>query len=137
MTGQRLALMLFATFSAAALLLAGIGIYGVMAYAVAQRTGEIGVRMALGAEPADVLRLVAAQGGRLIGLGLVAGLAGTFALLRLIQSVLHSLFEGARTDDPLVFAGVAAVLGIVGLAACLLPARRAAKIDPVVALRAD
>jgi predicted permease len=137
MTGQRLALMLFATFSVAALLLAGIGIYGVMAYAVAQRTGEIGVRMALGAEPADVLRLVAAQGGRLIGLGLVAGLAGTFALLRLIQSVLHSLFEGARTDDPLVFAGVAAVLGIVGLAACLLPARRAAKIDPVVALRAE
>lgn len=137
MTGQRLALTLFATFSVAALLLAGIGIYGVMAYAVAQRTGEIGVRMALGAEPADVLRLVAAQGGRLIGLGLVAGLAGTFALLRLIQSVLHSLFEGARTDDPLVFAGVAAVLGLVGFAACLLPARRAAKIDPVVALRAD
>lgn len=136
-SGPRLVLVFFATFSVAALLLAGIGIYGVMAYSVAQRTGEIGLRMALGAERGAVLRLVAAQGGRLVGLGLVVGLAGTFALLRLIQSVLQSLFAGARTDDPLVFAGVAALLGLVGFAACLLPARRATRIDPVVALRAE
>ena len=135
--GQRLAMMFFALFSIAALVLAGVGIYGVMAYSVAQRTGEIGLRMALGAQHRDVLRLVAAQGGRLIGLGLLAGLAGTFALMRVIQSVLQSLFAGARTDDPLVFAGVAALLGLVGLIACLLPARRAAKIDPLVALRAE
>jgi len=130
-------MMFFALFSIAALVLAGVGIYGVMAYSVAQRTGEIGLRMALGAQHRDVLRLVAAQGGRLIGLGLLAGLAGTFALMRVIQSVLQSLFAGARTDDPLVFAGVAALLGLVGLIACLLPARRAAKIDPLVALRAE
>ncbi len=134
---QRLAMLLFATFSAAALLLAGIGIYGVMAYSVAQRTGEIGLRMALGAQYGDVLRLVAAQGGRLIGLGLLTGLAGTLALMRLIQSVLQSLFAGARVDEPIVFVGVAALLAIVGFIACLLPARKAAKIDPLVALRTE
>jgi predicted permease len=137
MSGQRLALALFATFSLAALLLAGIGIYGVMAYSVAQRTGEIGLRMALGAEHRDVLRLVATQGGRLIGFGLAAGLIGTLALSRLIQSVLQSLFAGAGTNDPVVFAGVALLLGLVGLIACLVPARRAARIDPVIALRAE
>ena len=137
MSGQRLALALFATFSLAALLLAGIGIYGVMAYSVAQRTGEIGLRMALGAEHRDVLRLVATQGGRLIGFGLAAGLIGTLVLSRLIQSVLQSLFTGAGTNDPIVFAGVALLLGLVGLIACLVPARRAARIDPVIALRAE
>lgn len=135
--GQRVAMLLFATFSIAALVLAGIGIYAVMAYSVSQRTGEIGLRMALGAQHRDVLRLVMAQGGRLIGLGLLTGVAGTFALTRLIQSVLQSLFSGARMDDPIVFAGVAALLAGVGFVACLLPARRAAKVDPIVALRTE
>ena len=137
MAGPRSALLLFVAFSLAALVLAAIGIYGVMAYSVAQRTGEIGVRMALGARYGDVLRLVLGQGGRLIGLGMIVGLAGTLALTRLIQLVVRSLFSGSSANDPLVLAGAALLLGLVGLVACWLPARRASKIDPMVALRAE
>jgi putative ABC transport system permease protein len=130
---QRFAMLLFAVFSAVAVLLAAIGIYGVMAYSVGQRAGEIGIRMALGAHTGDVLGLVIRQGGRLVGLGLVVGLAGALSLTRLLESMLF----GVRSYDPATFAAIVALLGLVALLACLLPARRAARVDPMTALRSE
>ncbi|MEO5959409.1 MAG: ABC transporter permease [Opitutaceae bacterium] len=130
---QRFAMFVFAVFSGVALLLAAIGIYGVTAYAVTQRTNEIGIRMALGAQRGDVLRLIFAQGSRLIGLGLVCGVAGALALTRYLSSLLFNV----SATDPLTFGAIAALLAAVAAIACLIPARRATKVDPMVALRSE
>ncbi|HEY4245975.1 MAG TPA: ABC transporter permease [Lacunisphaera sp.] len=120
-------------FAAAALLLATIGLYGVMAYSVAQRRVEFGIRMALGAQRLDVLRLVLGQGLRLIVVGLTSGIIAALLLTNLMSSLLFDV----RTNDPLAFAGVAALLAGVAVLACWLPARRATKVDPMVALRSE
>jgi predicted permease len=119
--------------SGVALLLGAIGLYGVISYLVAQRTREIGVRMALGAAPADVLRMVVSQGLRLAALGLVVGLLGALALTRLMTGLLF----GTSPNDPVTFATVVAVLAAVALLASWLPARRAALIDPAQSLQTE
>jgi predicted permease len=122
---------LLVAFGFAALLLAAIGVYGVISYSVAQRTQEMGVRLALGAQPGNILRMVLAKGLRLAAIGLTIGLAAAFALTRLMESLLFDV----RATDPITFAGVAALLMVVALAACWIPARRAMRIDPADALR--
>jgi predicted lysophospholipase L1 biosynthesis ABC-type transport system permease subunit len=133
MASPRFVSWLVGAFAGVALLLAAIGIYGVLAQAVARRTPEIGLRMALGASRADILWLVLGQGLRLIGLGLVAGIAGGIGLTRLIRSLLF----GVSHTDPATFAAVAVTLVLVAVAATLLPAWRAGRVDPLVALRHD
>lgn len=128
---RRLSMLLLAVFAGIAMLLAAVGIYGVMAYAVAQRNHEIGIRMALGAEPGDVLRMVVGDGMRLAGLGLAIGLVMSFVVMRYLQSQLY----GVRPTDPVTFACVALALGLVAAMASYFPARRATKVDPLVALR--
>jgi predicted permease len=128
---RRFNLTLVGVFAATALLLAVAGIYGVMAYSVARRTHEIGVRMALGAGAPDVLRLVLSQGLLTTVVGVTIGIAGSFVLTRAMQSLLF----GVSATDPLTLAGVALLLGCAALLACYVPARRASKVDPMVALR--
>jgi ABC-type antimicrobial peptide transport system permease subunit len=118
-------------FAVVALVLASVGIYAVIAYAVAQRTREIGIRMALGAARADVLRLIVRDGMSPTVLGVVIGALGALGVTRLMRSLLY----GVSATDPIVFSVVAAMLVIVALGACWVPARRAARVDPNVALR--
>jgi len=131
MVQPRFLALLLATFSGIALFLAAIGIYGVMAYSVAQRTQEIGVRMALGARPLHVLRLVFGQSMVMLLIGTVIGLVGALALTKLMRTL---LFEVTATD-PLTYVSVIGLLTVVALLACYIPARRAAKVDPLIALR--
>lgn len=122
---------LLSVFAGLALLLAAIGIYGVVAYSVSQRTHEIGLRMALGAKRKDVLRLVVNQGMVLAGLGIVFGVAGALALTRLLEGYLYQV----KATDPIAFAATALLLAAVAMLACVIPARRAMRVDPMVALR--
>lgn len=133
MSVARMASTLTSLFGLTALLLAGIGLYGVMSYAVSRRTREIGIRMALGAEDRTVIRLVMQQGVWLTGVGIVLGLVSAVLLTRLLQTLLY----GIGATDPLTFGGVALLLTIVALLACYLPARRAARVDPLLALRQE
>src|SRR6266567_4012386 len=131
MQGVSLQAVLLGVFATLALILAAVGLYGVMAYLVTQRTHEIGIRVALGAAQSDVLGLVMGQGIKLILLGVVIGIGGAVGLTRLISTLLY----GVSAADPLTFATVAILLTTVALAACIIPARRAMRVDPMVALR--
>jgi len=131
LASQRMHLLLFGLFAALALALATMGIYGVLAYNVAQRTREIGIRLALGADGNAVLRLVVGQGIRLAALGILLGLIGALALTRLMSGMIY----GVSSTDPATFFAVATLLGLVAVAACYIPARRAMRVDPMVALR--
>jgi putative ABC transport system permease protein len=128
---QRFSSLLLAIFAGLALVLAAIGIYGVIAYSVVQRTREIGIRMALGAMRADVLQLILRQGIRIGALGLALGTAGTYLATRALSSMLY----GVKPHDPLIFFGVAVSILIVVMVASYIPARRATRVDPLVALR--
>jgi putative ABC transport system permease protein len=130
---NRFAVFLMSIFAALALALAIVGIYGVLSYAVTQATQEIGIRMALGARRSDVLRMVLAHAGILIGIGLAIGMAGGLGAGRLMAS---DLFD-VKPADPLTFSAVAFVLLLTGLLACVIPALRAARFDPLTALREE
>ncbi|HET9179245.1 MAG TPA: ABC transporter permease [Terriglobia bacterium] len=130
-SGDRETAVLASLFGIAAALLVCLGIYGLLAYSVAQRQREIGIRMALGAEKSDVLKMVVGQGLKLALIGVVIGIAGALALMRFLSSLLY----GVKPTDPPTFIAVSAILIAVALAACYIPARRAAKVDPMVALR--
>jgi len=132
-SAPRLAFLLLGVFASLALALAAIGIYGVTSYLVSEQTHEIGVRVALGAQTSDVSRLVLGHGARLAGIGIIGGVVASFALTRLLSSLLF----GVSATDPLTFVGVAILLTLVALAACYLPARRAMRVDPVIALRRE
>jgi putative ABC transport system permease protein len=122
---------LLAAFAVSALALACVGLYGVVAYAAAQRTREIGIRMALGAAARDVRRLVLGQGAGVVGAGLLLGLAGAFAASRVLRGLLYEV----SAADPLTFAGLSLLLAAVALAAAWIPARRASRLEPAAALR--
>jgi putative ABC transport system permease protein len=133
MAQRRFTLLLIAVFAAVALLMAAIGLYGVMAYNVTQRTREIGIRVALGAQRADVMRLIVGQGLRLVTLGLALGLIAALVLTRLMKKLLFAVSE----TDPATFAAVVLLLTLGALLACWIPARRATRVNPIVALRCD
>ena len=128
---QRLTMILLSAFSALALVLSAVGIYGVISYLTGQRTHEIGIRVALGASTSDVLRMILGEGMRITLVGVAIGVAAALALTRLIAKVIY----GVSAYDPLTFLGVAILLIGVALLACYLPARRAMRVDPIIALR--
>jgi ABC-type antimicrobial peptide transport system permease subunit len=130
---RRFNVILVGFFAAAALLLATAGVFGVMAYSVSRRTREIGVRVALGAATGDILRMVLGQGLRTVLIGAAIGLAGALVLTRAVASLLF----GVTATDPISFGSVTLLLMVAALLACYIPARRAAKVDPLVALRAE
>jgi putative ABC transport system permease protein len=130
-TQRRMGMILLSGFAVLAVILASLGIYGVLAYFVTQHRNEIGVRLALGATPARILLLVLSKGIKLTGLGVVIGLAASLALTRLMSSLLF----GVKPADPMTFVAVSCLLGLVAMLACWIPAHRAAKTDPMVALR--
>jgi putative ABC transport system permease protein len=130
---QNFNMLLLTIFGAIALLLAAIGIYGLMSYSVEQATHDIGVRMALGAARRDILGLVVGRGMTLAAIGLVVGIAAAFAATRLLSRMLF----GVKPTDPATYLAVALSLGLVALVACYLPARRAIRVDPLVALRSE
>jgi ABC-type antimicrobial peptide transport system permease subunit len=130
---DRFNLWLMGSFALLALLLAALGIYGVMTYTTAQRTRELGIRLALGAQSSDVLKLVTVDGMKLAFIGVALGLLSSFALTRLMTSMLFDV----TTTDPLTFSLVPLLLAVVSLAACYIPARRATKVDPLIALRSE
>lgn len=133
LAGRKLTLTLFALFAAVALTLAASGLYGVIYYLVTQRTREIGIRVALGADKARVVWLVLSQGALLVGTGISVGVAGALALSRLLGAMLY----GVSAHDPVTFASVPILLALVALVATLIPGWRAARVDPVIALRAE
>jgi predicted permease len=128
---QRFAVTLLGVFAGIALLLAAVGLYALISFSVAQRTRELGIRIALGAVPSNVLRLVIAQGMGMVGIGLAIGLVAALTLNYLMSSLLY----GVHAGDPVTYLGVAAGLGVVALLACYIPARRAMRVDPIIALR--
>ncbi len=131
MASRRFSMILLVIFAVLALLLASLGIYGVISYIAGQRTNEIGLRMALGAHQRDILLLILGRGGKLAAVGVAIGLAAALGLTRLMSNLLY----GVAATDPVTFVGVALLLTVVALTACYIPARRAAKVDPIVALR--
>jgi len=130
---RRYTMLMLGLFAIVAVALASIGVYGVLAYLVTSRTQEIGVRLALGAEGADVVRLFLREGAVLTAVGLVCGLAGAIAAVRGLRTLLF----GVSATDPTTFAGVALLLIVIALAASYMPARRAARVDPMQALRME
>jgi putative ABC transport system permease protein len=128
---QRLSVILVGLFSVLALLLAAVGLYGVLAYSIAQRTREIGIRIALGAESGTILTLVVRQGLTIVGIGLIAGIISSIILTHLIQSLLY----GVSGTDPVALLTAVGVLALAAFLACLVPALRAIRVDPITALR--
>ena len=130
---RRFALELLGIFAAVALMLAAIGIYGVMAYSFSQRTHEIGIRIALGAQRVDIFRMAVGEGMQLVAIGLAVGLAGAVTLTRFVRTMLFDV----SASDPITFGAISALLAAVAFVACYVPARRATRVDPLAALREE